>query len=362
MAQKYGFFNSVNHDRTYDASDVAKYIAKYFTNGIFNNSMQVTANDNMTVSVAVGSANINGYGYENDEVLTLDINDADGTLSRIDSVIVRLDLTNRQITTQILEGSYASTPSQPTIVRTGNIYDLRLANILVSANTTRITATEITDTRFTSDCGNVVQAVQYLDTDDIFLQYQTAWNNWFANIQDQLDDNQAGHLQNEIGTLSNLTTTDKANLVSAINETKGLADTNNNSIGDLDNLNIADKSSLVAALNSINTYSTTPTVCGKWADGRLIYRVFVDYGNLPNNASKKVTTNIANVDFVTNIYGVRRNTNEYSPLPLYYSGNYYETLVLNYNDNTINGITIRTGSDRSSETAIVIIEYVGTSD
>ncbi len=217
MAQKYGFFNSVNHDRTYDASDVAKYISNFFTNGIFNNSMQVTANNNMTVSVAVGNANINGYAYElTDNALVLDIDDSDSELGRVDSVIIRLDLTNRQITTQILQGSYASTPSQPSITRTGNIYDLRLANINVPAGATRITQDMITDTRLSSDCGNVVQAVQYLDTDDIFLQYQTAWNNWFANIQDQLDDNQAGHLQNEIDSLDNKVDTNETSILTIL--------------------------------------------------------------------------------------------------------------------------------------------------
>ena len=201
MAQKYGFFNSINHDRVYDASDVASFLSKFFTNGVFNNSLLVSANDNMTVNVAIGNANINGYGYENTESLTLDIDEADSELGRIDSVIVRLDLTNRKITTEILQGQYASSPSQPTITRTGNIYDLRLANISIPAGATRITAEQITDTRFGSDCGNVVQAVQYLDTAEIFAQYEAYFNSWFAELQDELDSSQAGHLQNEINDI-----------------------------------------------------------------------------------------------------------------------------------------------------------------
>ena len=134
MAQKYGFFNSVNNDRVYDASDVAGFLKKFFTNGVFNNSLGVSANDNMTVSVAIGNANINGYSYENTETLVLDIDESNSELGRIDSVIVRLDLTNRQIITMILQGQYATTPSQPTITRSGNIYDLRLANISILLN------------------------------------------------------------------------------------------------------------------------------------------------------------------------------------------------------------------------------------
>lgn len=201
MAQKYGFFNSVNNDRVYDASDVAGFLKKFFTNGVFNNSLGVSANDNMTVSVAVGNANINGYSYENTETLVLNIDESDSELGRIDSVICRLDLTNRQITTMILEGSYSSDPSQPSITRTGTIYDLRLANISVPAGATRITTDMITDTRFGADCGNVTQAVLELDTSEIFAQYTKYFNDWFNELQDELNSNQAGHLQNELNNI-----------------------------------------------------------------------------------------------------------------------------------------------------------------
>ena len=235
MAQRYGFFNSVNNDRVYDASDVANFLSKFFTNGVFNNSLGVSANDNMTVSVAIGNANINGYSYENTEVLILDIDEADSTLSRIDSVICRLDLTNRQITTMILQGNYATTPSQPSITRTGNIYDLRLANVSVPAGATRITADMITDTRFGSDCGNVVGTVQQIDTTDVFKQYETYFNNWFKTLEDELSKNQAGNLQNQINNLNNL-----------VNE-------NDNKVGELNDLNTNEKSSIVNAINEIGT-------------------------------------------------------------------------------------------------------------
>lgn len=203
MAERSGFFNSINKDRVYDSSDIARFLKKFFTNGIFNNSLKVTANDNMTVTIETGTANINGYSYELDEAKTIDIADADTTLSRIDSIILRLDLTNRQITSQIIQGDTATNPSQPSITRSGTVYDLRLANISIPTGTTRITNDMITDTRFSSECGNVTQAVLSLDTNDIFNQYQTAWNAWFANIQSQLSGDVAGNLQNAINDSNN---------------------------------------------------------------------------------------------------------------------------------------------------------------
>lgn len=199
MAERYGFFNSVNGDRVYDASDVARKLKKFFTNGIFNNSLQVKSNDNMSVNISLGDANIEGYNYEIiDDELTLDIDEADNVLSRIDSVIVRLDLSNRQIYSMVLTGSYATNPTQPSITRTNTIYDLRLANISVPAGTNRITSDLITDTRFGNECGNVTQTVLSLNTSDVFKQYETMFYNWFNEIKNTFTGDIAGNLQNEI--------------------------------------------------------------------------------------------------------------------------------------------------------------------
>ena len=288
MAQKYGFFNSVNNDRVYDAADVARFLSKFFTNGIFNNSLAVSANDNMTVSVATGQANINGYGYENTEILALDIDEADSELNRIDSVIVRLDLTNRQITAMVLQGQYATTPSQPSIIRNGNVYDLRLANILVSAGVTRITTDDITDTRFSSDCGNVTQAVLELSTDEIFNQYETWFTNWFQNLQDQLDDNQAGHLQNEIDEINN----------------------NIDSISQTVNENYEEQQEIKERIDEITTYSSDEKIIGTSTNGKPLYRKVIS-GNL---GSTNVPHGISNAIF-KEPHGSYTSGNNTFPIP-----------------------------------------------
>ena len=199
MAQKSGFFNSVNGDRAYDTSDIAGILSKFFTNGIFNNSLQVSADgESMNVVIGTGSGHINGYTYQNTEEVEITIGDADTSLARIDSIVLRLDLTNRQITLEKLVGEYASTPSQPSITRAGNIYDLRLANISVPANTTRITSSLVTDTRFDLECGNVTQAVLSLDTSDIFAQYKAMIENWFDELQVEMSGEVATNLANQI--------------------------------------------------------------------------------------------------------------------------------------------------------------------
>lgn len=200
--EKYTFFNDVDDDRIYFAEDLARHLECFFTNGIFNNGCQVLSeNNDMTVNVSIGSANINGYRYDNDSIKTLNIDNADGVLNRIDNVVIRLDLTNRRINAQVIKGAFAENPVAPDLVRTAAVYDLRIAKINVSAGATSITQDMIKDTRFTNDCGNVVSTVQSINTDDIFIQYQTAFDQWFNNIKDILDGDAAGNLQNKINSL-----------------------------------------------------------------------------------------------------------------------------------------------------------------
>lgn len=212
--EKFSFFNDVNDDRVYYAEDWARHLKKYFTNGIFNNELNVLANNDMTITIKEGDANIEGYRYTNTGDLVKTIEMADGTLNRIDNVVLRLDLTNRLISAQIIKGTFADKPVAPELVRTSTIYDLRIAKISIPAGTTTITQDLITDTRFiTSDCGNVISTVQTPDTENLFIQMQTLFekqinelnNNfetWFDSMKNQLSSDAAGNLQNQINDLN----------------------------------------------------------------------------------------------------------------------------------------------------------------
>lgn len=212
--EKFSFFNDINDDRVYYAEDFARHLKKYFTNGIFNNELKVIANNDMTITIKEGDANIEGYRYTNTGDLVKTIDNADGTLNRIDNVVLRLDLTNRLISAQIIKGTFEDKPVAPELVRTSTIYDLRIAKISIPAGTTTITQDLITDTRFiTSDCGNVISTVQTPDTENLFIQMQTLFekqinelnNNfeiWFDSIKNQLDSDAAGNLQNQINNLN----------------------------------------------------------------------------------------------------------------------------------------------------------------
>ena len=80
--ERSGFFNSSDGDRLYDAADFAAYFGDLVSNGIFYNTetnLQVTPAIGLAVSVAPGSAWINGYRYENTDDLNMPLATADGS-------------------------------------------------------------------------------------------------------------------------------------------------------------------------------------------------------------------------------------------------------------------------------------------
>lgn len=171
-------WDSKNKDRRYYADDWARYFAQFISNGVYAftaTNMQVQANGGRTVKIAVGSCFINGRaGYaEGDDVLTLDFG---GGGSRIDRIVARLDVPNREIQPYVIKGEVAETPTAPDIIRDGTYYDICLAEITVPANATEITQADITDVRGNNEvCGFVTGLIKQIDTADFFAQFTAEW-------------------------------------------------------------------------------------------------------------------------------------------------------------------------------------------
>lgn len=201
MGQKSGFFTSNGGDRKYGADWLAQFAAAIISNGVYTTELTVSGdNGNMSVTAGTGRAWINGYMYSNDADMTLALAAADGALSRTDLVVLRLDMTNRQITLAVVQGTFGG--GVPAITRTADIYELELAKIAVAAGTTAITQAMITDARADETvCGIVAGAVTQLSTGELLNQLKSGFDTWFANIKGQLSADAAGNLQNEIDAL-----------------------------------------------------------------------------------------------------------------------------------------------------------------
>lgn len=212
MADQHGlFWNSESGDRKYGADSFAEWLRHFFTTGVFTGECQVTAAGGMEVSMAAGYANIEGKVRMFDSAETLTIAAANTTYPRIDTVVIRCNYTNREITCDVVQGSYSgSSPSATSPVRTAEMHELVLAEIYVAAGATEIRQSNITDKRADSSvCGIVASTVTQIDFDQIKAQYdsweeeqQAAFNEWFADIKDTLGSDTAGALKNDIDNVA----------------------------------------------------------------------------------------------------------------------------------------------------------------
>lgn len=235
MALTSAFFDAKlvgdEYDRVYSAESFAEYFASFIANGVFPNpatNLQVVANvpGNMAIRVKSGLGWINGYYCKNDGDYSLTLSPANGTLPRVDAVVLRWSRSNRSISLEVKTGVAASSPSAPTLERSADNYELMLASISVVAGATSIAQANITDKRPDSTvCGWVKGVVDQIDTTDLFAQYDDAFQTWFDNLQSQLSGDVATNLQSQITALKDnkVNVSDKASTAQAqagTNDTK----------------------------------------------------------------------------------------------------------------------------------------------
>lgn len=197
--------NGQAYDRVYLAEDFARYFASFIGNGVFptpSTNLQVISRDNnMIIRLSPGKAWINGYFYENTESLLITVDPADGVLNRIDRVVIRLDLINREIKSYLKKGTFASNPVPPTLTRNNDIWEIGLSDILINKGAIKITQADITDLRQNNSyCGLVSGTVSQIDTTNLFAQFESAFKKWFEDLKNKFGDDAVAHLQAQIQT------------------------------------------------------------------------------------------------------------------------------------------------------------------
>lgn len=165
------------YDRAVDSAFLRRFYKAYWDDGVFykpSTSFAVTATGTgMNVQVQPGMAQVQGAFCLEDTVQTLPIAAADASLNRIDSVVLRLDLSldKRDISLAVISGVAAVSPVAPALTRNNTTWELGIANVLVSAGAGVITQRDVEDTRLDDTrCGAVAQTVGDLDTSGFFAQ------------------------------------------------------------------------------------------------------------------------------------------------------------------------------------------------
>jgi len=184
MAVTYGFFNSVNGDRLYNADQMSTYFEGLVSSGVFENvgdRLQVTAGTGMSVNVGTGRAIISSKWVKNDAALNLPITAADVQKNRIDAIAIRFDATARTVSIVVKEGTATTGAATPPTRATGaDVYELFLAYVSVPKTITTITQDLITDLRWSANCGWVTGLIKQVTTSDLYDQWAAAYNAYYA--------------------------------------------------------------------------------------------------------------------------------------------------------------------------------------
>lgn len=195
--ERCGFFDAHlvgnEYDRVYLAEQFASYFASFIGNGIFGNKLnelQVLSMETpaMQIRIQEGQGWINGYWYENMSELHLPIEVADGVLSRIDSVVLRLGIAERNMWIAVKKGTPSYEPIAPEVTRNDDYFELQLATVWIGAGYTNIKQSDITDTRWNTDvCGVVTGLIQQLDTSDYGKQLQSFIDEYTAKSRNDYE-------------------------------------------------------------------------------------------------------------------------------------------------------------------------------
>lgn len=180
MGEYANFYNSKAGDRLYDASSFEEWLKPFFTTGVFNGELQVTAAGGMQLSVAPGNVNIKGKMRHFEEATSLTLEEADPSYSRIDAIVVRRDDPGRNFVIAVVKGIAAARPVAPELTRNDNFYELQLAEVTVGIGAASVTDAEIKDTRMDdAKCGWVAATVTEID----FTQIQRQFDSYIAQFK-----------------------------------------------------------------------------------------------------------------------------------------------------------------------------------
>ena len=203
MAVTYGFYDSLNHDRLYNAQQMSAIFDGIINDGVFmsvGNQFHTVAGAGMQVIVKSGRAWFDSTWTLNDAEYPLSIDAADVLLTRIDAVVLEVnsEVATRANAIKVVKGTPASTPAKPTLTNTATIHQHALAYVTVAKNITAITNSMIEIVVGKTETPYVTAILQTTDITDLFKKWENDFQVWFETVKGTLDGDVALNLQNQI--------------------------------------------------------------------------------------------------------------------------------------------------------------------
>ena len=191
MAVTYGFYNSINHDRKYDAVQVGQVFDGIIHDGVYETykkALLVKASSVANqVIIQPGRAWFNHTWTYNDADLPFTMPAPEALLERIDAVVLDINGENsvRVNSFKYVKGTPAASPSRPALTNSGKHHQYPLAYIHRYGNQNTIRADDITNMVGTSACPFVLGVIEFLTVDELLAQWTAQFNTYIVTKQNQ---------------------------------------------------------------------------------------------------------------------------------------------------------------------------------
>lgn len=220
MTLTYGFYDSVNGDRRYNAEQMSSIFDGLIEDGVYMNigtAFTPSALGGMSVGIGTGRAWFNHTWSYNDSIVGVTVPTANGVHPRIDTIVLEIDTRDnwRHNRFLLVQGTPAASPVAPTLTNTSEVHQYPICNVYVGAGVTEITSGNITYLVGTEDTPYVTGILDptfefggYLnqftgEVQDLTESLYATIMSWFNNLENQLTTNQAVNLQNQITDIEN---------------------------------------------------------------------------------------------------------------------------------------------------------------
>lgn len=176
-----GFFNSVDHDRLYDATDISRLFDGLIRDGIFasiGDCFVVKQSNQMNVTVGTGRAWFNHTWSYNDALYPVTIPPSEILMDRIDAIVLEINSVEavRANSIKLIKGTPSSTPTKPALTNDKEVHQYPLAYVKVGKEVTSIRQADIENCVGTSVCPFVTGILEVISIEQLIPQWKDILN------------------------------------------------------------------------------------------------------------------------------------------------------------------------------------------
>lgn len=304
MSVTYGFYNSLNGDRKYDAIQLSNLFDGLIIDGIFasiGTCFVVTADTGINVNVGIGKAWFNKTWTYNDAIHPMEAPISEVLLDRIDALVIEVNSSEavRANSIKFVQGTPSSSPVNPTLASGTTLNQYPLCYIYRPAGSSEISQAQITNMVGTESTPFVTGILQTISLDDLLGQWEADFTNWMNGEKSEYDDwfeQMKTDLLAEQAFLDQWIATEQSDFLTWFNQMKGQLNTD--AAGNLQ-LKIdkeeIERILLVGFVDGSKVFSDDgTTITSTASDGRTLVKTFTnDFLTMTNVLKSSVGAEVA---------------------------------------------------------------------